>query len=86
MTRAIHTRPTGALVSVETECGRRGLDGVTCTESSSMGGASLLHLLDEDCVHWLQPVPLSPWQRHSTTHIKVTQRKSHCGIRSGPLE
>lgn len=35
----------------------------TCTESSSVGGASLLHLLDENSVHWLQTVPLSPWQR-----------------------
>lgn len=35
----------------------------TCAESSSVGGASLLHLLDENGVHWLQTVPLSPWRK-----------------------
>jgi len=55
---------SGGTIPIETVCVC--VCVCTCTESSSVGGASLFHLLDEDGVHWLEPVPLSPWQQEST--------------------
>lgn len=39
-----------------------------------MGGTALLHLLDENRVHWLQTIPLSPWQPESERESEHTCR------------